>query len=156
MRIIKIFFPLLFLVCLFQNPLSAQTLQLDYSTYLGGSELDQGYDLAVDTFGCSYVTGETFSVNFPTSDSYQDNLSGTSAAFVTKFNSSGSAVLYSTYLGGSGMEEGRGICVDSDQAAYAVGLYFIRRFSHLPSLTRRVWPIPPTKTPLSSNWPPPE
>src|SRR5439155_1110671 len=76
--------------------------ELSYSTYLGGSGRDEGNDIAVDTAGSAYVTGSTTSTNFPTTaGSFQPAYRGSFDAFVAKFNASGSALVYSTYFGGS-------------------------------------------------------
>ena len=92
-----------------------------YSTYLGGSGLDQAEGIAVDASGNAYVTGQTRSTNFPTSSPIQAALSGTAMAFVTKIDSTGSSLVYSTYLGGSGFEYGNSIALDSIGAAYVTG-----------------------------------
>jgi hypothetical protein len=73
---------------------------LVYSTYLGGSAEDFGYGIAVDGSGNVYLTGDTSSTDFPTQDPLQPNNAGGDDAFVTKINPSGSALVYSTYLGG--------------------------------------------------------
>src|SRR5262245_25257658 len=94
---------------------------LIYSTYLGGSDEDAGYRIAVDSLGNAYVTGQTFSADFPTtSGAFQTALSGGVDAFVTKLDPRG-LPLYSTYLGGSGGELGHGIAVDARGAAYVTG-----------------------------------
>lgn len=92
-----------------------------YSTYLGGSDFEGGADIAVDVTGSAYVVGETKSTNFPPEDPQQPMKGGLSDAFVTQFNASGSAHLYSTYLGGSLDEYGLGIAVDEAGNAYATG-----------------------------------
>ena len=107
------------------------TVTLAYSTYLGGSgeEGDSGQGIAVDSAGDAYVTGTTTSTDFPTHDPLQpENASGggdVSNAFVAKLNPAGSALLYSTYLGGSGLgafgDSGLGIAVDSAGDAYVTG-----------------------------------
>ena len=95
---------------------------LSYSTYLGGSSSEQGYGIAVDSSGNAYVTGETYSTNFPTANAFQPAYGGVnSEAFVTKLNATGSALVYSTYLGGSDQDMGRGIAVDSSGNAYVTG-----------------------------------
>jgi len=101
---------------------------LVYSTYLGGIGTDQGFGIAVDALGNAYVTGTTASANFPLMNSFQSNLYGTSDAFVTKVNASGTDLSYSTYLGGNDggvvtglAENGRGIAVDSSGNAYVIG-----------------------------------
>ncbi|MBI4491031.1 MAG: SBBP repeat-containing protein, partial [Deltaproteobacteria bacterium] len=93
---------------------------LNYSTYLGGSGNDAGMGIAVDSTGNAYVTGYTDSVNFPTLNAVQGPQGGTDA-FVTKVSPNGSALLYSTYLGGSGNDVGSGIAVDSAGNAYVTG-----------------------------------
>jgi hypothetical protein len=92
-----------------------------YSTYLGGSGLDWGEGIAVDSSGDAYVTGYTYSTDFPTMNPLQPNLGGGTDAFVAKINPVGSALVYSTYLGGSGYDEGYGIAVDSAGNAYVTG-----------------------------------
>jgi len=72
---------------------------LSYSTYLGGSDYDEGLGIAVDGSGSAYVTGYTFSTDFPTLNPIQTYQSAADA-FVTKFSSSGNSLVYSTYLGG--------------------------------------------------------
>jgi len=94
---------------------------LIYSTYLGGYQGDNSHGIAVDSEGAAYVTGETLSINFPTKNPIQGNRSGGSDAFITKVNSSGSDLIYSTYLGGSWNVVGMGIAVDSEGAAYVTG-----------------------------------
>jgi hypothetical protein len=94
---------------------------LAYSTYLGGSGLDQGNGIAVDSAGNAYVTGQTISTNFPTAKAVQGTYAGLSEAFVTKLNANGSALLYSTYLGGTEDDLGRDIEVDSAGNAYVTG-----------------------------------
>jgi len=100
---------------------------LVYSTYLGGSGDDSGFGIAVDATGHAYITGVTHSGDFPTtSGAFQTDFSGACCnAFVTKFNLTGSALVYSTYLGGSSIgygEKGYGIAVDSAGSAYVTGL----------------------------------
>ncbi len=88
------------------NPSASGEASLVYSTYLGGSDADQGGAIAVDSSGDAYVTGTTDSTDFPTtSGAFQtvNNSAGTlvgSNAFVTVLNPTGSSLLYSTYLGG--------------------------------------------------------
>ena len=94
---------------------------LAYSTYLGGSNVDEGRGIAVDSAGNAYVTGITSSTNFPTANAIQGTYAGLKDAFVTKLNANGSALLYSTYLGGSGEDLGYGIAVDSAGNAYVTG-----------------------------------
>jgi len=102
------------------NPTGSALL---YSTYLGGSGYEQAFGIAVDTLGNAYVTGETGSIDFPTTvGAFQTAFGGNSDAFVTKLNATGSALLYSTYLGGgSGYEQAFGIAVDTLGNAYVSG-----------------------------------
>jgi hypothetical protein len=94
---------------------------LVFSTYLGGKDDDRGTGIAVDSSGNSYVTGHTQSSNFPTSSPIQPNLGGFGDAFVAKLNATGSALTYSTYLGGNSDDQGNGIAVDSSGNAYVTG-----------------------------------
>lgn len=93
---------------------------LMYSSYLGGSGLDEAAGIAVDSAGNAYVTGLTQSQDFPTLNALQASNAGKIDAFVSKLNSAG-ALVYSTYLGGSGVDSGNGIAVDSAGEAYVVG-----------------------------------
>jgi hypothetical protein len=68
-----------------------------YSTYLGGSSTDQGFGIAVDSTGEAYVTGSTSSTNFPLNNPLVSSCIG-SCPFLTKFDSAGSSLVYSTYL----------------------------------------------------------
>lgn len=90
---------------------------LTYSTYLGGANEDTGFSIAVDVSGNAYVTGDTASTNFPTVNPIQSSSVG-SGAFVTKLNSSGSGLVYSTYLAGAAA---RGIAIDESGSAYVTG-----------------------------------
>ncbi len=94
---------------------------LVYSTYLGGSGNDYGNGIAVDAAGNAYVTGYIQSTNFPTVNALQPAYGGGEDAFVTKLNPSGNALIYSTYLGGSGTDEGHSIAVDAAGNAYVTG-----------------------------------
>jgi beta-propeller repeat-containing protein len=107
----------------FVAKLSADGSSLTYSTYLGGSGFDIGQSIAVDAFGSAYITGFTDSADFPaTSGARQTNFGGGAwDAFVTKLSADGSSLKYSTYLGGSGYDQGQGIAVDSSGDAYVTG-----------------------------------
>ena len=93
----------------FVTKLDATGSGLVYSTYLGGSDGDVGFGIAVDGAGSAYVTGVTVSTDFPTTaGAVQTTHAGDIAdAFVTKLDATGSGLVYSTYLGGSGSEFGR-------------------------------------------------
>jgi uncharacterized repeat protein (TIGR01451 family) len=94
---------------------------LIYSTYLGGSDGEAGEGIAVDGDGNAYVVGVTSSTDFPNQNPYQGTYAGGRDAFVTRLNADGSALLYSTYLGGTGEEEGTSIAVDGAGNAYVTG-----------------------------------
>jgi hypothetical protein len=99
---------------------------LAYSTYLGGGGSDAGNAIAVDIAGYVYVTGQTFSTNFPVTPGAFQTINGGAAnqsgtVFVTKLNPTGTALIYSTYLGGSGGDAGASIAVDTGGNAYVAG-----------------------------------
>jgi len=94
---------------------------LVYSTYLGGGSGDEGKGIAVDSTGAAYIVGQTFSTNFRTANPLQAASGGGSDAFAAKLNPAGSALVYSTYLGGGFGDEGSGIAVESSGAAYVTG-----------------------------------
>jgi hypothetical protein len=95
---------------------------LDYSTFLGGSGSDFGSDIAVRGDN-AYVTGGTSSADYPTTPgAFDRTLNASQDAFVTKLNASGSALVYSTFLGGTDEDAGRGIAVDTRGRAYVTGL----------------------------------
>src|SRR6266404_2069098 len=105
----------------FVTKLSATGSALVYSTYLGGSGDEFGYGIAVDGAGNAYVTGWTTSTDFPTINPFQPTYGGNSDAFVAKINPAGSALVYSSYLGGSGNDGGDSIAVDSAGNVYVTG-----------------------------------
>ena len=88
---------------------------LSYSTYLGGSGTDFTSTIAVDTSGNAYVTGRTDSTDFPTASPFQAAFAGGTGddVFVTKLNAAGSALVYSTFLGGTDNDLIPTIAVDS-------------------------------------------
>jgi hypothetical protein len=96
--------------------------KLIYSTYLGGNDSDQGSAIAVDSAGNAYITGSTTSSAFPTFNPIQPALAGVQNAFITELNSSGSALIYSTFFGGSKQDLGAGIALDSATDAYITGM----------------------------------
>ena len=96
---------------------------LVYSTFLGSTGTDRGNAIAVDATGNAYVTGETDNVGvapFPTT--VGAGFSGVQDAFVTKINTAGNALLYSTFLGGGGTDRGLGIAVNGVNEAYVTGV----------------------------------
>ena len=95
---------------------------LVYSTYLGGGFTERGIGIALDSSGAASITGFTSSTNFPvTASAYQKTLAGSNDVFVTRFAPGGSALLYSTYLGGTNLDEGLGIAVDPGGIIYITG-----------------------------------
>ena len=105
----------------FVTKINAAGSALVYSTYLGGGSTETGIGIAVDAPGNAYVTGQTQSTNFPTVNAIQPSLGGGSDAFVTKINAAGTALVYSTYLGGNDYDYGEGIAVDASGNAYVTG-----------------------------------
>jgi len=102
---------------------------LDYGTFLGGSGPDSGQGVAVDANGNMYITGQTLSIDFPTTVGAYDIKCGTDGlcngghydVFLTKLNSAGTLMLYSTYLGGSEDEQSWGVAVDDAGRAHVMG-----------------------------------
>lgn len=106
----------------FVTKIATSGSSLVYSSYLGGGSVDVGEKIAVDGAGNAYVTGYTYSTNFPIKNAIQPLYGGGSSdAFVTAVAASGSSVLYSTYLGGISYDFGDGIAVDGAGNAYVVG-----------------------------------
>ncbi len=95
---------------------------LVYSTYLGGTDTDSILDVALDSLKNVYVVGGTDSTNFPTHNPFQPaNAGGQWEVFVAKLNAAGSALVYSTYFGGSGWDTSMSIAVDTSGNAYITG-----------------------------------
>ena len=94
---------------------------LIYCTYLGGSGDDRAFGLAIDSVRNVYITGWTSSANFPVVGAFQPHLSGTRDAFITKLSAGGNTLMYSTYLGGSGVDAGYAIALTSTNSAIVVG-----------------------------------
>lgn len=126
------------------NPSQPGTAGLLYSTYLGGSEDENsfGSGVAVDGVGNAYLTGDTRSTNLPiTVGAFQPSIGGVSDvfsapggdAFVAKLNAAGTALVYFTYLGGSGGDGGNAIAIDSQGNAYVTGYTFSENFPLSPN-----------------------
>lgn len=115
----------------FVTKLNAAGTNIVYSTYLGGSGEDFGYSLVLDSSNNVYVTGETQSMNFPTTAGALDTSHGNvdSDVFVAKLDANGANLVYSTYLGNSGDEKGYGIDLDSSRNAFVTGLTYSAAFS---------------------------
>ena len=109
---------------------------LSYSTFLGGTQSDMGYGIALDQNGNIYVTGKTLSANFPTATPIQGTFGGgicqfavpCEDVFVAKFSADGSTLIYSTYLGGDDDDRGTGIAVDAQGNAYITGATYSYNF----------------------------
>src|SRR5207237_4021496 len=95
---------------------------LSYSTYLGRNGDDIGNGIVVDSTGNTYVTGSTTSTDFPTTAGvFQPSIGILGAAFITKLNPTGTALVYSTYLVGAGVDVANGLAVDTSGNAYVTG-----------------------------------
>ncbi|MCS7075183.1 MAG: T9SS type A sorting domain-containing protein [Bacteroidia bacterium] len=106
----------------FVTKLNATGTALIYSTLVGGTADERANGIFVNTAGEVYFTGWTSSTNYDvTSGAYQSINAGGRDVVVTKLNASGSALLYSTYIGGSNWEEGEDITVDASGTAYITG-----------------------------------
>lgn len=104
----------------FVTQLNIQGNQIVYSRFLGGNDEEECAAIVVDSNNNAYITGDTFSTNFPTVRSIQPGLSGVQDAFLTKLKADGS-ILYSTYFGGNNNESGVDLAVDSDSNVYLLG-----------------------------------
>ncbi|MGH9433411.1 MAG: SBBP repeat-containing protein, partial [Terriglobia bacterium] len=104
-----------------------------FSSYLGGSGADSGQAIALDAAGYIYVTGITYSSNFPTAAPLQAENAGGSDAFITKLKPSGAGIVYSTYLGGSDNDRAYAIAVDKGGEVYIAGDTFSTNFPTTPS-----------------------
>jgi hypothetical protein len=93
-----------------------------YSTYIGGSDIDYARSITVDNSGNVYMTGVAHSANFPiTTGAYQQSKNTGDDAFVIKLNSTGSSLVFSTFIGGNGNEFGNSITTDADNNVYITG-----------------------------------
>jgi hypothetical protein len=108
----------------FVTKLNSTGTALIYSTYIGGSNTngDAGFSIAIDNSGNAYITGWTFSTDYyVTPGAFQTTNGGFSDVFVSKLNSTGTALIYSTYIGGSDNDYGTGIAIDGTGNAYITG-----------------------------------
>jgi hypothetical protein len=105
----------------FVAQLTADGAALRYSTYLGGNSFEVGHGIAVDKQDQAYVIGNTESSDFPTKNALQPTFGGIDDAFVAQLTADGAALRYSTYLGGSGSDQGNGIVVRERGQAYVTG-----------------------------------
>jgi hypothetical protein len=95
--------------------------EIIYSTYLGGIGWDEAIRITVDAAGNAYIVGRTTSTDFPTQNALYSTNQGGADVFIAKLNPAGSALVYSTYLGGSGSEFALGVALDANQNVYVVG-----------------------------------
>ncbi|PYR65900.1 MAG: hypothetical protein DMF88_18185 [Acidobacteria bacterium] len=117
----------------FVTKLDAAGATLRYSTYLGGRMADSGSGIAIDMSGNAYVTGSTSSSDFPiTARGFDTTWNGLSDAFVIKLNAAGTALRYSTYVGGDGDDAGTGIALDESGRAYLTGFTSSANFPTTP------------------------
>ena len=105
----------------FVSKLNPAGTALVYSTFLGGSVLDTCAGIALDSSNNAYVAGTTYSSNFPLHAPVFSGLAGSATAFVAEINSSGTALIYSTYLGGTNVDQAFAIAVDPTGSAYVAG-----------------------------------
>jgi hypothetical protein len=112
----------------FVTKLDPSGTTLLYSSFLGGSDVDYGNAIALDQYGNAYVTGYTESTDFPTVNPIQSGNAGNGDAFVAEVNTQATALVYSTYLGGSSADSGQGIAADAGGDAYVVGYTFSTNF----------------------------
>jgi uncharacterized protein (TIGR03437 family) len=95
--------------------------KLVYSTYLGGNNQERAESIAIDSTGAAFITGFTWSIDFPIKNALQKTISGRPDAFVAKLAPTGDHFLFATYLGGSGPDYGEGLALDSDGNPVIVG-----------------------------------
>ncbi len=123
----------------FVSKLSADGSRLIYSTYLGGGSVEHGAAIAVDLSGSAYVTGSTFSADFPVANAFHAANAGGQDAFVTRLSADGNTLLFSTFFGGSGgtvgyPEAGLAIALDGQGNAYVTGVTSSQDFPGLHAL----------------------
>lgn len=104
------------------DPTQSGQNSLLYSTYLGGSGDDLGYQIAANSAGAAYIVGSTTSSNFPVLSAYQSSLAGQEDTFIAKLAADGTTLLHSTYFGGSQIDTGMGIAIDDMGGVYFTGL----------------------------------
>jgi hypothetical protein len=115
----------------FAGPLSAEPIHLRYSTYLGGAELEERGAIAVDAEKCAYVAGYTESPDFPIVNPYQ---ASDGSGYISKLSSTGSFLIYSTFLGGT---HASSVCVENGEAyvaGWTTSTYFPVVNAYQPSL----------------------
>src|SRR4030095_12891555 len=96
--------------------------QIVYSTFIGGAGTDEAHSIAVDAGGNAYITGFTQSNDFPIVNGFQTTRRGLQEAYVLKLNSSGTGIVFSTFLGGRGDDRGFSIALDAANNSYVTGI----------------------------------
>ncbi len=115
----------------FVAKLNAAGSTLIFSTLIGGSGDELGYGIAFDSSGNAFLMGGTLSANYPTTaGAFDTGYNGSGDVFATKINANGSALIYSTFIGGSDFDHGSGIAVDSTGSAYLTGYAFIAQTAY--------------------------
>ena len=117
----------------FVTKLNTTGTELVYSTFIGGSDGDYAWPIEVDDYGCAYISGYTRSSTYPTTPGALDeHYSGGWDVFVTKLNTSGTGLEYSTFLGGHEDDLGYGLAVDESGCAYVTGFTFSSTYPITP------------------------
>jgi hypothetical protein len=117
----------------FVAKMDAANSDLVWATFLGGSGLESGVEVALDASGAIYVAGETSSMDFPTTpDAIDAILGGTDDEFLAGLSPLGDALLYGTYIGGNGFDDGRGLAIDASGNQYLIGLTYSVDFPVTP------------------------
>ncbi len=125
---------------IFVTKLQSAGNALAFSTFIGGSSDDRTYAIAVDTAGATYLVGSSASSNFPaTIGAYDTTYNGSVDAVVLKLNPTGTALIYSTYLGGSSTEVADGLAIDGAGAAYVAGYTASSNFPTTPGAFDTTW-----------------
>jgi hypothetical protein len=106
---------------LFITKFNPAASDLVWSTYLGGTSSDTGSAIAVDSTGNTFVVGASYSADYPTLNAFQSTLRGTRDGILSKINAAGSALVYSTYIGGGADDFAQGVDVDGTGNAYVAG-----------------------------------
>jgi len=94
---------------------------LSYGTFLSGTQDSTPVGVAANAAGEIYVAGSTMATDFPTAAAFQPNLAGYESAYISKISASGTSLVFSTYIGGSGFDTGAGLAIDSQNNAYLLG-----------------------------------
>ena len=105
----------------FVSKLTPDGQALVYATYLGGSAQDEGHGLAVDARGQVVLTGHTYSTDYPVVKPAQASLAGRADILISQLDAAGATLLASTYVGGRGVDQGRGLTLDAQGHAYVTG-----------------------------------